>query len=68
MNRKRRSAGSSATSSAANQEITDEDIYLMVCLHRYQHKSCEQIARRFGLSQGKVKDIIARRAGSGCCG
>ena len=50
------------------KELTDEDIYLMVCLHRYQRKSCEQIARQFGVSQGKVKDLIARRSNSGCCG
>lgn len=48
--------------------ISDDDIYLMVCLHRYQKKSCEQIARRFGLTAGVVKDIIGRRSNSGCCG
>ncbi len=56
------------SASLANKKISDEDIYLMFMLHRHQRMSCEKIARKFGLSTGKVRDIIARRVNSGCCG
>ena len=58
----------SSIAGSPSRDITDEDIYLMFCLHRYQRMTCEKIARRFGISRGKVKDLIARRANSGCCG
>ncbi len=51
-----------------NVNLSDEDIYLMFMLHQYQHMNSEKLARRFGITTAQVRDIIARRANSGCCG
>ena len=51
-----------------NHNLSDEDIYLMFILYQYQHMSSEKLARRFGITTAQVRDIIARRANSGCCG
>ena len=48
--------------------ISHDDVYLMVMLHGYQRQSCEQIARRFGLTRAQVYDLLARRQVGGCCG
>jgi transposase len=40
----------------------------MVMMHRYQRKSCAQLARAFGVSAAEAYDIIARRQVGGCCG
>ena len=48
--------------------LTDEDVYRMVMLHRYQRKSCAQLARQFGITHGEAYDLIARRQVGGCCG
>ncbi len=48
--------------------ISHDDVYLMVMLHSYQRQSCEQIARRFGLTRAQVYDLLARRQVGGCCG
>ncbi len=48
--------------------ITHDDVYLMVMLHSYRRQSCEQIARRFGLTRAQVYDLLARRQVGGCCG
>ena len=48
--------------------LTDEDVYKMVMLHRYQRKSHEQLARQFGITRAQVYDLIARRQVGGCCG
>ena len=56
------------TKTVSGVKVSADDIYLMVCLHRYQRMSCEKIARRFGLPQGRVRDIIARNGYGGCCG
>ena len=40
----------------------------MFMLHRYQRKSCDQLARRFGISRARVYDLLARRQVGGCCG
>ena len=57
-----------ARASAAQNGLSDEDIYLMFMLHRYQRKSCDQLARRFGISRARVYDLLARRQVGGCCG
>jgi hypothetical protein len=48
--------------------ITDEDIYHMLMLHKYQRKSLSQIARQFSLDVSDVRTIIGRRTGGSCCG
>ena len=48
--------------------LTDEDVYKMMMLHRYQRKTCAQLARQFGITQGEAYDLIARRQIGGCCG
>ena len=40
----------------------------MMMQHRYQRKSCAQLARLFGITQGKSYDLIARRKIGGYCG
>ena len=40
----------------------------MVMLHKYKRMSCQQLAKRFGITSGQAADIIARRAIGGCCG
>ncbi len=49
-------------------KFSDSDIYFMVMLHSYQHKSRSEIAKQFGVTQGEVYEIISRRTNSGCCG
>ncbi|QMU62362.1 MAG: hypothetical protein GKR92_11905 [Gammaproteobacteria bacterium] len=51
-----------------SKKFSDSEIYLMVMLHTYQHKSCSEIAKKFGVTQGEVYEIISRRINSGCCG
>ena len=48
--------------------LTDEDVYKMMMMHKYQRKSCAQLARQFGISRAQAYDIIARRQIGGCCG
>lgn len=48
--------------------ITDEDIYHMLMLYKYQAKSLSQIARQFSLEVSEVRTIIGRRTGGSCCG
>lgn len=48
--------------------LTDEDVYKMVMMHRYQRISCAQLARLFRISTAQAYDIIARRQVGGCCG
>ncbi len=51
-----------------NKVITDEDIYHMLMLHKYQRASLRSIAQKFSLSVGEVRTIIGRRSGGSCCG
>ena len=48
--------------------LSDEDVYKMMMLHRYQRKSCAQLARQFGITPAQAYDLIARRQIGGCCG
>ena len=48
--------------------ITDEDIYHMLMLHKYQRLSLRRIAQRFSLTESEVRTIIGRRTGGSCCG
>lgn len=56
------------SSTQKSTKISDSDIYHMMMLHSYQHKSCSEIAKQFGVTQGEVYEIISRRTNSGCCG
>lgn len=57
-----------ATNIDKSKKFSDSDIYLMVMLHSYQHKSCSEIAKIFGTTQGRIYEIISRRTNTGCCG
>ena len=48
--------------------ITDEDIYHMLMLYKYQRVSLQKIARKFSLDISQVRTIIGRRSGGSCCG
>ncbi|OED38347.1 hypothetical protein AB833_20010 [Chromatiales bacterium (ex Bugula neritina AB1)] len=48
--------------------ITDEDIYHMLMLHKYQRASIRRIAQKFSLDDSEVRTIIGRRTGGSCCG
>lgn len=48
--------------------ITDEDIYHMLMMHKYQRANLNVIARKFSLSVAEVRTIIGRRSGGSCCG
>ena len=48
--------------------LTHEDVYKMMMLHKYQRKSCAQLARQFGITRAEAYDLIARRQVGGCCG
>ena len=48
--------------------ITDEDIYHMLMLHKYQRLSLRRIAQRFSLTESEVRTIIGRRSAGSCCG
>jgi len=40
----------------------------MIMLHRYQRKTCAQLAQQFGITRSQAYDLIARRQVGGCCG
>ncbi len=48
--------------------LTDEDVYKMMMLHKYQRKSCAQLAKQFGITQGEAYNLMAKRQIGGCCG
>jgi len=52
----------------SNFGLSDEDIYTLVMLHRYQKLSIYKIGQRFGISAAKVRKLISRRSRSDCCG
>jgi len=60
--------GRAGTAAPGKSELPDEDVYLMFMLHKHQHKSCDQLARQFGLTRAQVYDLLARRQVGGCCG
>jgi ribosomal protein S6 len=48
--------------------VNDDEIYMMVMLYTYQHKSLEYLARKFNISPSVVKEIIIRSRFGGTCG
>lgn len=52
----------------STRSLSDEDIYMIVMLHQNQRMSSRDIARKFGITTARVRDIVARRTGGSCCG
>lgn len=50
------------------KQISDDDVYHMLMLYKYQRKSLSLIARKFSLEVSEVRTIIGRRTGGSCCG
>ncbi len=50
------------------RKLSDDDIYMIIMLHHNQRMRSRDIARRFGISTARVRDIVARRSNSSCCG
>ena len=48
--------------------VTDDEIYMMVMLYTYQHKSIDYLARKFNVSSPVAKEIIIRSRFGGACG
>lgn len=48
--------------------LTDDDVYMIMMLYQNQNMSSRDIARKFGITTARVRDIVARRAGGSCCG
>lgn len=52
----------------SNFGLTDEQIYTIIMLHRYQKQSINKIGQKFGISAAQVRKLISRRTRSDCCG
>jgi len=50
------------------QIITDEDIYHMLMLYKYQRLTLRRIAQKYSLTETEVRTIVGRRSGGSCCG
>ena len=48
--------------------VSDDEIYMMVMLYTYQHKSLNYLARKFNVSSATAKEIIIRSRFGGACG
>tara|TARA_B100000795_G_scaffold226996_1_gene183191 strand:- start:227 stop:418 length:192 start_codon:yes stop_codon:yes gene_type:complete len=48
--------------------VTDEEVYMMVMLYTYKHKSIDYLARKFNVSSPVAKEIIIRSRFGGACG
>ena len=48
--------------------LTDEDVYTMVMLYQYQHKSVRDIAKRFAIDPIEARILIGKRTCGSCCG
>ena len=48
--------------------VSDYEIYMMVMLYIYQHKSLDYLARKFNVSSAATKEIIIRSRFGGACG
>ena len=54
--------------SNSSKPVTDDEIYMMVMLYTYQHKSIDHLARKFNVSTPVAKEIIIRSCFGGACG
>ena len=55
------------------EDVDDErdkiyELYMMVMLYTYQHKSLDYLARKFNVSSSVAKEIIIRSRFGGTCG
>ena len=48
--------------------VSDDEIYMMVMLYTYQHKSLDYLARKFDVGYFDAKEIIIRSRFGGACG
>ena len=48
--------------------VNDDEMYMMVMLYTYQHKSLEQLARKIKVSTSVANEIIIRSRFGGACG
>ena len=48
--------------------VSDDEIYMMVMLYTYQHKSLDYLARKFNVSSSVAKEIIIRSRFGVACG
>ena len=48
--------------------VTNDEIYMMVMLYTYQHKSLDYLARKFNVTSPVAKEIIIRSRYGGSCG
>jgi len=49
-------------------KVTDDEIYILVMLYTYQHKSIDFLARKFNISSPVAKEIIIRSRFGLACG
>lgn len=63
-----RTTSGPSSGQVSGRPLTDDDIYMIMMLHQYQRMSSRDIARKFDITTARVRDIVARRSGSGCCG
>ena len=52
----------------SSSPVSDDEIYMMVMLYTYQHKSLDYLARKFKVSSLVAKEIIIRSSFGGACG
>ena len=52
----------------SSSPVSDDEIYMMVMLYTYQHKSLDYLARKFNVSSSVAKEIIIRSRFGGACG
>jgi len=48
--------------------VSADEIYMMVMLYTYQHKSLDYLARKFNVNYFDAKEIIIRSRFGGACG
>ena len=48
--------------------VNDDEVYMMVMLYTYQHKSLDFLARNFNVSASVANEIIIRSRFGGTCG
>ena len=52
----------------SSSPVSDDEIYMMVMVYTYQHKSLDYLARKFNVSSSVAKEIIIRSRFGGACG
>ena len=52
----------------SSSPVSDDEIYMMVMLYTYQHKSLDYLARKFNVSSSVAKEIIIRSCFGGAYG